>query len=451
MKQLVLALLCVCMFPLSNYAQTYDSYKLDKYVNPTYKRKSLDFNFGLSGDMTSNKSTDGDINRDDQSGSGTLQAKYNQIRNNEKLQSKMNGFFKMYGQLGHHKREENSLLSTQNAKARHLILELEFNRDAFYYFNTTKKLFFEASPDINLKYNWHRSKDVDDLEDSYKNNLLQFNALVKFAIGKGRIEQVEDARQAIYILEGLRKNGIIVNKLTDDEVNEFAKIITLAKNKRQFDSRIKLIEEIAKVDSFLVANNYVEEKNGAAYYTSIYDNWQYAGLIERQSGTRISGGIQPFFYYSYSHRTDHTYNYKDISSLIGGVVYGEIKHEKPTSLYWQRSAGANVLLYTKHMRNFIHSPYASVAAYYGLGYYPNSRTYITGRLSQDLVWFDGPDSFSSLSKLDFKLYYYLSPQLRLSVNYLLKYSFFKDINDNYKVYTKYPDNLFSAALTYSFF
>ena len=142
MKQLVLALLCVCMFPLSNYAQTYDSYKLDKYVNPTYKRKSLDFNFGLSGDMTSNKSTDGDINRDDQSGSGTLQAKYNQIRNNEKLQSKMNGFFKMYGQLGHHKREENSLLSTQNAKARHLILDLEFNREALYYFNTTKKLFF---------------------------------------------------------------------------------------------------------------------------------------------------------------------------------------------------------------------------------------------------------------------------------------------------------------------
>ena len=72
--------------------------------------------------------------------------------------------------------------------------------------------------------------------------LLNFTPSIGWGIG--RIENVTDARQAIYILEDFKKNGILSRDLTKDELFEFAQLISTVKNKRFLDSRLHRIDEI---------------------------------------------------------------------------------------------------------------------------------------------------------------------------------------------------------------
>ena len=56
-----------------------------------------------------------------------------------------------------------------------------------------------------------------------------YYANIPMSVGKGRIEQVEDARQAIYILENLDKQGVLNRKLTTEEIHAFAQTISTVK------------------------------------------------------------------------------------------------------------------------------------------------------------------------------------------------------------------------------
>ena len=92
----------------------------------------------------------------------------------------------------------------------------------------------------------------------------------KLGLGFGRIEDVTDARQAIYMLEALHKNGVLSRQLSNEEVVALAQKISSEKNKRFFDSRLHKIDEISAVDSFFVASKALS-KNDASYFTALYD------------------------------------------------------------------------------------------------------------------------------------------------------------------------------------
>lgn len=223
--------------------------------------------------------------------------------------------------------------------------------------------------------------------------------------------------------------------------------MTSVKNKRHFDTRLKLIDEITTVDSFLIANNIIDKENNPRYFTTLYDNWQYAGLITRLSGSRFSGGIQPLYIWQKSTPGETSY----YTSSLDGAAYVNYTYEKPVNLYWQHSAFVEIKEMVRRYRGGDVDWETNLDAKFSLGYYPNSRTYMTASASENLVYIDSFKRIYSLTSLDFNMYYYLSPQLRLGANASISYIYSKQDNMSYTSRSNNPRLNFAATLTYSFF
>lgn len=422
----------ICFF---TYAQ-FENYKLDQYVNPDYKRQSLDFEVSTAGYLDLQKSKMDDISSkySSKSFNGDLGVIYDLIQNSESRQSHRNLKFNLDGNYLNYKIED----STLNKKSDFNML-LEYDDNSLYYLNN--KNFIELSPHVLAVY----KTESETSKDNYKVNYL--NLSFRLGYGKGRIEHVEDARLAVYLLEDLIANGVSVKNMTPEIVDKLAQCMTSVKNKRHFDTRLKLIDEITTVDSFLIANNIIDKENNPRYFTTLYDNWQYAGLITRLSGSRFSGGIQPLYIWQKSTPGETSY----YTSSLDGAAYVNYTYEKPVNLYWQHSAFVEIKEMVRRYRGGDVDWETNLDAKFSLGYYPNSRTYMTASASENLVYMDSFKRIYSLTSLDFNMYYYLSPQLRLGANASISYIYSKQDNMSYTSRTNNPRLNFAATLTYSFF
>lgn len=101
---------------------------------------------------------------------------------------------------------------------------------------------------------------------------------------------MEDARQAIYILEEFKKNNVLKREMDKEEIFEFAQIISTVKNKRFLDSRLHRIDEISTLDNYL-KNKGVLSNVDAPYFTSLYDMWDYGALYNRSSGCELDQAV----------------------------------------------------------------------------------------------------------------------------------------------------------------
>lgn len=443
-------------------------YKLGSYVNPHFKRKALDFGLNSAGGF--NKTTVSKYN----SLAGNMELKYDLVSNSEKEQAHTYGY--LSGAAGSTSRESDN---ERNASS-----QFSLTRQAFHFFKP--KTFFELSPSVAANYQYAKTEEKDYfygisnntvLMGPYynKNNVFSSNLSLKLGIGKGRIEDVRDARQAIYIIQELQKKNILKRSLTNDEVNALTEQITLVKNQRYLDYRIQLADEISKVDSFLVANDFVEKANTALYFTSLYDKWLYGDRDLREAGSYIKGGVAPQYYFTEnrgrtSYMTDtyiDMYRTKSIESYYGAAVYVDYRYEKPMSLAWQSSFRASASSGLYKYRSFDDDFYkTNVNVSYKLGYYPNTRTYISGTVSQDFNWnresYHIDDDYYTLAerqrhtsvsqtRLSASAYYYLSPQLRLFGQCDLSLSRYDAGGYSEPIKDKYPATSFQFGLTYAIF
>lgn len=446
MKRLtVLILFFAGLVCFSSYAQ-FDNYSLDQYVNPDYKRQSLEFMFNTAGNFSSSKQKwdDGVDNKNKSSfWSGDLSLMYKKEQNSLSKQSERFLSLSFDGNLLTDKYDD--IILTKNNK---LKISISLADNSRYYF--TNKNFIEFSPSISGNIDNRREKENGEQEFDNKT----YNMITSFRLGygKGRIEHVEDARLAVYLLEDLASKGVPVNNITHDVIDQLAECMTLVKHKRHFDTRLKLIDEIATVDSFLLANDIIDKQNNSRYFTTLYDNWLYAGLITRLSGSRFSVGLSPAFAWSrWEYKDDKIYN----SSLKGGA-YVNYTYEKPVNLYWQHSAFVEAEEGVGRNRGIDENFWStSLRGSLGLGYYPNSRTYMTLTLREDFNFLND-DSYNqtfSNTNLGFSMYYYLSPQLRISANAGINYYYFKFSEDDksWESTINNPKLNFAASLTYSIF
>jgi hypothetical protein len=338
------------------------------------------------------------------------------------------------------------------------------------YFNN--QLFFE--PDLIISGSYHNYITKSDPQNT-TDKAINYNTSVKIPIlfGKGRIERVQDARLAIYILEDLQKNGKLNRVPDNNEILEFASFIAVLKNERYFDYRLKRIEEIEKIDSFMQARNLIN-KADAVYFTSVLDNWEYAEGPVRESGNRLSGGIVPeisiYRSYNNSESADPDVETDLITTLGGSSVVFQFESDKPLNLYWQRNWSATLAYsYIKDWRNekIVNIKYnqnfqsLNGTVEYSLGYYPNSRTHIN--VSPVLDALMKITDYSQLSIIDREKYYiikpyitldmlyYFSPQLSLTAHYNIGYAY-SNSDDIYDAddsqYLKL--NTFNQHLTVSF-
>jgi len=308
--------------------------------------------------------------------------------------------------------------------------QLGVNWENNHYLIDKFYLYYSLGANVSHTNNLSRAIRESDLQ-SFENKAAERtrSALLVpgIGLGVGRIERVDDMRQAIYIVDAIQQQGRLNRQLTRDELFRFSQLISAVKNKRFLDSRLHLIDEITTVDGFLTGNGLVD-KSDAAYFTSLYDMWQYGDLFSRKSGSELQLRMLPRFSVS------DTRNYlnsmiPDTSHLITEVnngFYGQADlvytYEKPFRLNWQHSARAGAIAsLSKSVMNDTEWPAytsAEVFAGYQLGFYPSTRTYLKAGISQSL-W-SGKDenaadwTLLAQTELQSSVYYYVSRQVRVS-------------------------------------
>ena len=316
--------------------------------------------------------------------------------------------------------------------------------------------------------------------------------------GIGRIEPVQDARHAVYILQELADIARVSTDKSTEEILEFARLISELKNERFFDARLKRIYELQMVDSFLLAQDYLLEYD-AAYFATLADFWANGGSPQRLSGQRISLAFIPDYLYEWNKDdfimpNDYEDTYKrNTIGIYGGVEY---VREKPINLTWQNSIDA-ALYYgwtqqkdineyggpspSETLERTIRLPLLQAGFAQRFGYFPNTRTSArAGYNLQYVHFFDATDVPNKVQGREgnglrlggnFNMNYYFSPQLRFSANWEMIF-IWQDSDDgvsldyffrpgqhgpiphlsNYNDFMKRGvGHMFTAGFTYSFF
>lgn len=472
------------------------AFKLSDYKNPNYFYQTLDLNFGLNSWLSLNQS--GAIDKsvtNTFSLSSNAGAIYSLYINSPGTQTELQT--SLYGDLGSsvHNSKYEPLSSESNSNTFSHVENL--NIEGLKRFYNAKQNYFEVNGLVFGNDFSSSTEETDKFSDTihsqytFDNKLFNLNISGAILIGKGRIEQVQDARMALYLLDDLQKLNRQSQIASNEEVLALASEITRLKYKRFFDDRLRKIAEITAIDSFLQKNG-IAGTTDATYFTSLTDNWNYSNNPVRNSGKRFFTGIEAE--YMYAHQS---YSYDNLvpdeiptNDIIkhqnaGAFIVAGIACEKPTSLKWQNSATLKIGVGLR--QNTVHSdlddvsenplpqyieaiPALKLTGNYGFGYYPTSRTWVTfdwwilsgwdkemkGTSKQDKK--DYQNSFYTYTGPQFHAYYYLSEKLRLSLTFTGEFRLDND-KFTYEVIEGNPDkntstlwnNQLNAALTYSLF
>ena len=498
----LIALLLVSMVLLS--AKSSDAqnttFKLSDYKNPNYLYQSLDLNFGFYNRIDSynhsgySKSSTSSFDLNSQAG-----AVYRRYVNSQNAQGDLRISFN--GSIGTRKgnsnyssdtyKVENNTKSSGHSESIDIVgLHRFYNQKQNFIEVNGRLLISDQGNSYTAKY---FSSDTATISDETKRKDFDNTISGSFLVGKGRIEQVQDARMALYLLDDLTVLNRENRPVSDEDVNNLAQLITKLKYRRFFDDRLRKIAEITAIDSFMQKKGIVNTAD-AAYFTSLNDNWEYANNPIRGNGHRLYTGLEASFGYNYQNvflenkipddRIRETTSKDKIAVL--NMVLGYL-FEKPTSRRSQNFANikGSIGIY-QHFINSVNRidpnpvietnsysekvPTVNLSGDYGFGYYPNSRTWLTFRWWLDSGWDKVMEGETKGEKKDLQnifytntgpqlqAYYYLSAKLRLSFSFNGQFSFgnYKYTSEIHqgtldKETTKSWSQTVNAALTYSLF
>jgi hypothetical protein len=451
MKKVILVLI-VSLFVVGVYSQDsaqnenkewkpsqsrHTNFDIGKYITPDIVRNRLDIDLYLNSSyLRSDNSSDSHNDLFKTSDfTGNIQSDFSRYVNTRKRISHLAGRLSF---AQDHNSETYERTFTNDSPTIINNMSKSFQRNSLnlgwlnkWYFS--ESIFMDYGASSNVAYSFTRDKTKNQSEDSNeKRNIFSFNFSPKIGIGYGRIENVEDARQAIYIADALSKRNVLTRNLSNEELLALSQKISTVKNKRFLDSRLHLMDEIAAVDSFFVKNNLLAD-NGASYFTTLYDMWHHGALFSRRSGYEVSFVVRPYYFHQNSETTHVTQ--KNIWNVSELAAYLNFNYEKPFKLNWQHSVDARAIgsihsqrseqtgndEYTDRTDGKIFTAFAS----YYLGYYPNTRTNIQvgalQRVSRNII--DEQGRFTNYDTiLSAKLYYYFSPHFRLAGDCGLRYA-----------------------------
>lgn len=424
------------------WKKTTNDYKgvdISKYITPDIVRNSLSVNLDLNNESSnieheSESYSNSTSNNNEFVGNFSSnfshyintrkRISYFSLSLNEHFKSSYTDIYSIYNNT-----ENSDTKSTINSQH-----GLWFGSSNTKYFS--KPFFLVYDINASMLYNFSQDKTTDESWGSNKEaKAAAFNFMPRLGFGYGRVENTEDARQAVYMANALSKNGVLTRKLSDEEIFDLAGRMSTVKNKRFLDSRLRLIDEISTVDSFFVNKGLLQD-NGAAYFTTLYDMWQYGALYPRGSGWKISFTVRPEYAYQYVKNEPEVPNvihYPHTAALNSLLIFN---YEKPVKLNWQHSIDIGTEAMFRQGKigqtdfNSIFSNQGKMLwtwAGYSLGYYPNTRTRIKTSIGHRLLnqFTRGIDSDQLYQTYTAGMYteasYYFSPHVRFAGSFELNY------------------------------
>lgn len=480
--KLLLIMLCAAVFALAFSRQTANAqepFKLSDYKNPDYTFRSLDFDFNLSSSFSSNKTLEKwnnietDTYRNYYSISNNLSPAYFALKNSRAYQGRQMASFTVNSHFSRTAADYfmDGIVPSGNVDD----FKRDYKRVIFPWRIESENRFYDAKQrfvETNLILDGYLAnyKTTTDINEAKANEDKQMISRIAVSIpllaGIGRIEAVQDARLAIYILDDLEQSGNLERAADHDDILALATFITQIKNERFFDHRLRKISEITAVDSLLEARG-LKAKSGASYYTLLNDNWDYAAGPIRESGKRFSAGAEPYYQSRKQQNREERAIQNPPAEIItidlheewlGVRFLADFRVENPLSLRWQHSTRVQASYSILRLNGEIISTITgnqdvvkkyednanglSAFASHAVGYYPNSRTSIIAQAglfyNQYLL-----DQFTPLltndvfkesllgANLNVHGNYYFSPQLQFTLSFASNY-LFSDVEKDFQ-------------------
>jgi hypothetical protein len=210
--------------------------------------------------------------------------------------------------------------------------------------------------------------------------------------GKGRLETVQDAQMALFILNDLKEQGLIESLPSAETINQFAQLITDINNRRVFDFRRKRIYELTQMEKFLREKG-ISSATDIRHFTIINDNWTLAFNPYRLSGANWYLNLKSSAEIGKPKETTKDDNAATITEQYNNVlgIGPRLGYEnyKPINLKWQRNFGGNVSWQTgrskinhkttlngtsTETKTESKQHQTELYAFYGIGFFPNNRT-----------------------------------------------------------------------------
>ena len=334
------------------------------------------------------------------------------------------------------------------------------------------KWFFELNN--FLDGDWYQNKN-SDTSGSSKRNKLHLRDNFSIGFGKGRIELVQDAQMAMFILNDLQEMGLLENEVTPELARDLAVLITEMNNKRIFDSRRRRIYELTQIESFL-KNKGLTGNTDIRHFTLINDNWAFANNPIRQSGSAwfIRMQANGEFFTDKSKTLGNSISKskgRDYRIGVGPQVGYERYH--PVNLHWQTNFSTTLswkYYETDHIYEWeqpgtswetgSHTFESGLNYFlsYGLAYYPNTRTIINGTASLEAVkhWFDPnateQEEYGARSSVSLSADYFIGYRTRFNAGVYFFYDKWRTISNlNVKNNYHYLNSSFSAGLFHTIF
>lgn len=459
MKQLLTLVLFICFFSTQISAQNYDLNNF-KYRYQIFKSLNTNYNYSGVRQYDSNK-FDYDyrkliaVSSLERALNGNLN--YNSYKSSDTEQSSenLNSYLNLKSSRSNYDYTSHQLLSLNNI----LNSGIDYNKTVTKYYKN--KYFWAYNYGLRLFFSNNKDTKKDTLPTksliTYRRTDAEINAGIGF--GKGRIEDVTSAVNALFLLKDLVKEGII-NGFSSEQHENLAKGIVQLLNKRYLgDNRFIYIDQVAMLDSICKANNLGTTNNHLKYFNVLYDNLLYSPY-RRSSGKKLS----------FSFAASNTNSWKNIHSM--DLLTKEQTHEitptltidyvnvKQINSYFQRSF--NIRLGATHYRPFsdtLLNGYNNTFIYgnFDILFQPNSRTIIQagafGRISQ--LYTKRENNYLSFDVNHYiSATYFISRKLRLVANVNSHFSFNTNKSEPFtdKTYlTKHYFANFNTSLEYSIF
>jgi hypothetical protein len=332
----------------------------------------------------------------------------------------------------------------------------------------TKKMFTELGTDASLQYLTYKH-DASDYTVPSKSKNADYSISVHTGIGTGRLENVTDMQNALWLYKELTAEKLISRQLTADELNELGKAITAGNNTRVLDARRKTKFILATVDNYLQQKSAIS-KTDINYFSSLNDILFFAINNPRLTGTEkyirftpamtsrnknndASNGADKF---------QHRFNTKSLLLSLG------ISRYIPTSLVHQNNFGASTKLsyistdlsdkystddvITNEFKGKSDLKQAAIILSFQHSIYPNTRTAINFNFQTETGYQDYEKQTSSYNETSFNgsIDYFISYRTKFTA--AMGALYLKNVYNIYDYIGLYPNQIslsVSAGITIS--
>lgn len=321
----------------------------------------------------------------------------------------------------------------------------------------TGQHFIEYGIDAAGSINSNRQTS-SNFSSALKNKQSSYAVALPVGIGKGRLENITDMQNALWLNHSLQEAGCLSGTLSPEELNQLGRSITKGNNTRILDFRKRTQFILETVDSYLQQKGLIS-KNDITYFSNLNDILFFAFNNNRLAGIEKFIRITPSFsgYNRNGTQSGVVDKYEMDPNILSGLISIGFNKYKPTNLKHQDNYGAavklNYISWNSKERYFVSGlltsenkyeqdiKQAGLKLFYQHAFYPTTRTNINLNFETEGGYQgrEDADEFYGMTILTGNLNYFISYRTRLTFD--IGAAYYKNIYTAYQTLLLQPDNI----------